>query len=178
MPKKSKKAAEASEAANGPSTGTGAEAKEKPETKVKEEVKVHTGLATLLGKLDEATEKAGSYLVETLELIVRDSISNPVLIKTIMETRGIKEASAKSQASRMRSMLKDEETFKALKAGEVTVRAAVKGAQARRVASPESKAKAFDKALNKFVEAAKASGQDRKTILVTVEAALDKAKIK
>jgi len=159
-------------------TGTGAEAKPKAETKVKEEVKVHTGLVSLLKKLDEATEKAGSFLVEVCETIVRDNVSNPALIKTLMEARGITEASAKSQASRMRSLLKDKESFEALKRGEVTVRAAVKGAQARRAPTPQSNAKAFDKALNTFIGAAKATGQDRKTILATVEAALDKGGIK
>jgi len=165
-------------AAAGTGTGTGEETKPKTETKVKEEVKVHTGLVSLIKKLDEATEKAGSFLVEVCEMIVRDNVSNPALIKTLIEARGITEASAKSQASRMRSLLKDKDSFEALKRGEVTVRAAVKGAQARRPATMQSTAKALDRAINQMVVAAKASGQDKKTILATIEAAFDKAAIK
>jgi hypothetical protein len=54
----------------------------------------------------------------------------------------------------------------------------VKSAQTRRQAATVSNAKAFDNALNKFVTAAKAVGQDRKTIVTTVEAALEKAGVK
>jgi ribosomal protein L12E/L44/L45/RPP1/RPP2 len=160
----------------GAATGTGTE--EKTESKVKEEVKVHTKLADLLKKHDAAAEKAGSLLVEVGELILRDNISNPVLIKTIMDARGVEQSTAKSQASRIRALLKDKDSFEALKRGEVTVRAAVKGAQARRAPTPQGNQKAFDNALNKFAAAAKATGQDKRTILTTVEAALDKAQIK
>lgn len=159
-------------------TGTGTGTKEKPATKAKEEVKVHTKLLDLFKKHDAATETAASFLVEIGEVIAKDNVSNPVLIKTIMEARGIKEASARSQASRMRRLLGDKESFDALKRGEVTLRAAVKSAQARRVPTPQSAARALDNAINKLVAAAKATGQDRKTIVTTVEAALEKGGIK
>jgi hypothetical protein len=167
---------------NGPATApaagtaTGTETKSKTQPKV--EVQVHTKLLDLFKKLDAASEKAGSFLVEIGELVVRDNVSNPVLIKTIMEARQINESSAKSQASRLRSLLKDTDSFEALKRGEVTVRAAVKTAQTRRQATPVSNQKAFDNALNRFVPAAKALGQDKRTILATVDAALDKAGVK
>jgi len=157
-------------------TGTGTETKTKTAPKV--EVTVHPKLKELFQKQDAAAEKAASYLVEAGELIIRDNISNPVLIKTIMEARGITEASAKSQASRLRALLKDTDSFEALKKGEVTIRAAVKTAQTRRQATPVSNQKAFDNALNRFIPAAKALGQDKRTILATVEAALDKAQVK
>jgi hypothetical protein len=147
-------------------------------TKAKVEVTVHAKLLDLIKKQDAAAEKAASFLVEIGELVTRENISNPVLIKTIMEARGVTEASAKSQASRLRSLLKDTDSFEALKRGEVTVRAAVKSAQTRRQAMPVSAAKAFDNALNKFVQAAKGVGQDKRTIVATVEAALEKAGIK
>lgn len=160
----------------GSGAGTGTEAKTK--TAPKPEVKVHTKLLELIKKADAAAEKAGSLLVEIGEMVQKENISNPALIKTIMEARGVNENTAKSQASRIRSLLKDTDAFEALKRGEVTVRAAVKSAQARRAATPVSKQKAFDAALNKFVPAAKALGQDKKSILATVEAALDKAQVK
>jgi len=95
-----------------------------------------------------------------------------------MEARGIQEISAKSQASRIRSLMKDKESFEALKRGEVTVRAAVKGAQARRAPSPVNMSARFDKAVTYLVQASQGVGHDKKTILVTVEAALDKAGVK
>lgn len=147
-------------------------------TKEKPEVKVHEGIAELLKQHDSAAEQAASYLVQICELVERENISNPVLIKTIMEARGTSESSAKGQASRIRALLKDKESFQALKDGNVTVRAAVKNAQSRRTPTAANKQKAFDGALNKFTEAAKALGQDKDTILTTVEAALDKAGIK
>lgn len=175
MAKKSKKtAAEEKGAGNGTGTGTGTKAK----TDVKVKVEVHTGLFGLVKEHDAAAEKAGSFLVEIIELIATDNISNPVLIKTLMEARGIQESSAKSQASRMRSLMKDKDSLDALKKGDVTVRAAVKGVQARRAPTPAGNAKKFDAAINNLVTAAKAVGQDKKTILTTVEAALDKGGIK
>jgi hypothetical protein len=144
----------------------------------KPEVKVHLKLLELIRKADAAAEKAGTLLVEVGELVMKENISNPALIKTIMEARGCTESNAKSQASRIRSLLKDTDQFEALKRGEVTVRAAVKSAQARRTPTPVSKQKAFDKALNAFTTAAKALGQNKRTILATVEAALDKAQVK
>jgi len=155
-------------------TGTGAAAK----TAAKPEVKVHTALAQLVKQLDAAAEKAGSLLVEVGELIMKENLSNPVIIKTFMEARGVTEATAKSQVSRIRTLLKDTDQFEALKRGEVTVRAAVKSAQTRRAATTQSKTKAFDNKLAQFVTAAKNLGQDKRTILATVEAALDKAQVK
>lgn len=162
--------------AKGTGTGTGTETKTK--TKEKVEVTVHPGLLELFKKHDASLGEAASFLVEIGETVMRDNVSNPVLIKTIIEARGITPESAKSQASRLRSLLKHKEGFEALKRGEVTVRAAVKSAQAARVPSKITVSKKFDMALNKFVEAAKAVGQDRKTIMATVEAAMDKAQIK
>jgi hypothetical protein len=157
-----------------PATGTGTD--KKTETKAK--VEVHTGLIKLIKEHDAATEKAASILVQIGELVATDNVSNPVLIKTFMEARGITEASAKSQASRLRSLMKDKDSWDALKEGRATVRAAVKSAQARRTPTATSNAKALDKAVNALVGAAKASGQDKKTILTTIEAALDKNGIK
>lgn len=172
---KKDKAKEESKSA-GAGTGTGTETKTK--TKEKVEVTVNTALLALFKKHDAAVGEAASFLVEIGEMVVRDNISNPVLIKTIIEARGVTPESAKSQASRLRSLLNHKEAFEALKRGEVTVRAAVKSAQAARVPSKISISKKFDMGLNKFVEVAKASGQDKKTIMATVEAALDKAVIK
>lgn len=160
----------------GAGTGTGTETKTKTKPEVK--VEVHPKLLELFKKHDASLGEAASFLVEIGELVMRDNISNPVLIKTIIEARGITPESAKSQASRLRSLLKHKESFEALKAGNVTVRAAVKSAQAARPPSKLSQQKSFDNALNKFVAAAKAIGQDKKTILATVEAAMDAAKIK
>lgn len=157
-------------------TGTGTEANTK--TTAKPEVKVHTELGKLLAKQDEAAAEAGSYLIEACELIAKENLSNPTIIKTIMETRGVTEASAKSQVSRMRALLKDTDQFEALKRGEVTIRAAVKSAQTKRAASSVTKQKAFDNKLAQFVTAAKNIGQDSKTIIATVKAALDKAGVK
>lgn len=161
-------------------TGTGAApaTDAKADTKTKPEVTVHKGLLELFKKHDGAAEKAATYLVEIGETVVKDNVSNAVLIKTIMEARGTTESSAKSQASRIRSLLKDTDSFEALRRGEVTVRAAVKTAQTRRQATPVSNQKAFDNAVARLVPAAKALGQDRKTILVTLEAALEKGGVK
>lgn len=171
-----KKKAEETAAAGAPGTATGVASK--TDTKTKAKVEVHPALLKLTKEHDAAADKAGSILVDMAELIARDNISNPVLIKTFMEARGVTEASAKSQASRLRSLMKDKDSLEALKRGEVTVRAAVKGAQARRPASAANNAKKFDAAVNNLVTAAKAVGQDKKTILTTVEAALDKGGIK
>jgi hypothetical protein len=170
-----KKTSEAS-AATGTGTGTGTETK--PKTKVKEVVTVHTGLLKLMKDEIAAEEKTASILVQIAELVARDNISNPVLVKTIVEARGVAEITARSQASRIRNLMKDKDTFEALKAGRVTVRAAVKSTSARRVPSKESTTKKFDSTLANFVQAAKATGQDKKTILTTVESQLEKAGIK
>lgn len=169
---KSKTPVAAAEAATG--TGTGA----KTGTKVKEEVKVHTQLLSLLKDEDAATEKASSILVSMCELVARDNISNPVLIKTIMEARGVQESTAKSQASRIRNIMKDKVSLEALKEGKATVRAVVAATGKKRAITKESTGKKFDAAVNGLVVAAKATGQDKKTILLTVETALDQAKIK
>lgn len=170
MAKKAKAAAEAA----APATGTGSKTK----TQAKPEVKVNTELAALVKNYDQAAEKAGSLMVDMCEFITKGNLSNPVIIKTLMDVRGVTEATAKSQCSRMRALIKDTDQFEALKRGEVTVRAAVKSAQTRRAATSVSKQKAFDNKLNQFCEAAKAIGQDKKTILATVEAKLEEAGIK
>lgn len=174
MAKATKKTKEAESTASGTATGVDAKAK----TKEKVEVVVHPALLELVKKHDAAATQAASFLVEMGELVERDHISNPVLIKTLIEARGITPESAKSQASRLRRLLEHKESFEALKRGEVTVRAAVKSAQASRVPTAKSAAKKLDSALSSFVTAAKATGQDKKTLLATVEAALDKAAIK
>lgn len=177
MAKKIKPASDAAPAAAaGTATGTGTGTKSK--TAVKPEVKVHVGLAELIKKFDAAAEKAGSYMIEMCEYVAKENISNPTLIKTIIETRGVTESTAKSQASRIRGLLKDTDQFEAIKRGDVTLRAGVKSAQTKRAASSVTKQKAFDNKLVQFVTAAKATGQDRKTILATVDAALDKAGVK
>lgn len=148
-------------------------------TKEKVEVTVHPGLMKLIQQERQAAEQAATYLVEICELVEKENISNAQLIKTIMEARGIAEASARGQASRIRALLKDQTSLQNLRDGNVSVRAAVKSAQTSQAAAgPKNKKKAFDRALNTFVAAAKALGQDKKTILVTVDAALSEAKIK
>jgi DNA-binding phage protein len=171
-------AAAAEETETTATTGTATATGTKKTTKEKPVVEVHQGLLVLLQKESAAAEQAASYLIQICELVERDHISNAAGIKTIMAARGTSEVSAKSQMSRIRSLLKDQDSLQALKDGNVTVRAAVKSAQSRRAATPSSKAKAFDAALNRFVEAAKALGQDKASILTTVEAALSKANIK
>jgi hypothetical protein len=157
---------------------TAASVKAKTSAKEKPKVEVHAGLSTLLKQHDEAASKAASYLVDVCELVMKDNISNPVLIKTIMEARGTNESSAKSQASRIRGFIKNKEQFQALKDGDITVRAAVKGTAAARVPTQANKQKRFDSTLTNFIEAAKALGQDKESILATVEGALDKANVK
>jgi hypothetical protein len=152
---------------------------EKATTKEKPIVTVHEGLFKLIKQEREAAEQAATYMVAICETVSKDNVSNAQLIKTIMEARGIAEASARGVASRIRSLLKDDTSLQKLRDGEVTVRAAVKSAQTRQAAAgPKNKKKAFDRALNSFVAASKALGQDKKTLLVTVEAAFDEAKIK
>lgn len=182
MAKKAKaakaEATDETETAAAAKTGTGTGTGTKTATKEKVAVTVHAKLAEMLRKADAAAEKAGSLLVEVAELVEKENISNAQLIKTIMDVRGIAENSAKSQASRIRSIMKDPDTLAALKAGDVTVRAALKSAQARRVPSALNKQKAFDMSLAKFCESAKALGQPKTTILATVEAKLDEMKVK
>lgn len=173
-----KKAKDQAAETEGGAAGTATGVENKTKTKEKVEVVVHAGLLKLVKEHDAATDKVASFLVEMGELVARDHISNPVLIKTLIEARGVTPETAKSQASRLRRLLEDKESFDALKRGEITVRAAVKGAQARRVPTAKSNAKKFDAALSTFITACKAVGQDRKTILATVEAALDKAAVK
>lgn len=160
----------------GTATGTGTGAK--TTTKEKPEVKVHTKLADLLKKYDAAAEKTASFMIEIAEMVEKENISNAQLIKTIVDVRGVEESTAKGQASRIRTLIKDADQLEALRRGEVTVRAAVKAAQKTRKPSAASKQKAFDNRLAGFVEAAKALGQPKATILATVEAKLDEAKIK
>src|SRR6266446_5253891 len=126
----------------------------KTATKEKPKVEVHSGLATLLKKHDEAATQAASYLVDVCEMVMKENISNPVLIKTIMEARGVNESSAKSQASRIRGFIKNKDQFQALKDGDITVRAAVKGAAASRPPTQANKQKRFDSTLTSFIEAA------------------------
>lgn len=153
--------------------------KEKTGIKEKPKVDVHPHLFELFKKEKEATEKAASYTIEIAELVQKENLSNAVVILTMMKARGITQASAASQNSRIRNLIKRPDQLEALKSGEATVRAVSKASTSREnIASPKSRKKAFDQALSKFVEAAKAYGQDRKTIMVTVEACLDEAKIK
>lgn len=160
--------------ASGTGTGTGT----KTGTKEKPEVTVHAKLAALIEKHDAAAEKAASFMVEIAELVAAENISNAQLIKTIQDTRGIEESSARGQASRIRTLLKDTDQFEALKRGEVTVRAAVKAAQKTRTKTTANKQTDFDNAVKRITEAAKALGQPRATIIATIEAAFDAAKIK
>ena len=172
-------AKKAKAAANGaPEAGTATSVETNPKTKTKVAVEVHPKLLELYKQEEAATEKAASILVEIGELVARENISNPVLVKTMMKARGIEESSAKSQVSRFRSLMKDKDSWEALKEGRATVRAAVKSAQARRIPSKASTSKKFDAAVNNLIVCAKATGQDKKTILTTIEAALEKGGIK
>lgn len=148
-------------------------------TKEKPEVKTDTHLFKLFQLERDAREKAASYMIEICEYIEKENLSNATIIKTMMDARGIAQASAASQVSRIRNILNDQTTLEKLRSGDVTIRAAVQRTTKSQIkAGPKNKEKAFDRSLSNFIQAAKALGQPKKTILITVEAALDEAKIK
>lgn len=155
------------------SAKTSAKAQDKPE------VAVNVALFDLIQKEKAAQEKAASYTIEIAEFVQRENLSNAVVIKTLMEARGMTQASAASQCSRIRALLNNQEQMEKLKAGDVTVRAAVKRSQKAQISGgSKNKDKQFDRSLKNFVSAAKAYGQPKSSIMLTVETALDEAKIK
>ncbi len=167
-PPKTEKAAGAS----APGTATGTKAK------VKVEATVNTQLLELFKKHDAAAEKAASHLIDICEFVAKEAISNASLIKTIMEARGTSEKAAASQASRIRSLLKNQDQLDKLRKGEITLRAAVAGSQKARIPTAQDKNRKFEEALKNLTSAAKATGQDKTSLLRAVDAAFSAADIK
>jgi hypothetical protein len=186
--------------ASGTATGTGPKTKPKTGAAVVEGVQANTELVTLLQTYDELKNKTISVYVDMAELVAKENISRPIVLKSIMEARGTSYESAQSMASRVMSLAKDPDTIGKLRRGEVTTsevfykRApggskvgsspggqtdpANVGGGAKGEKQPETKEKKYARILGEFVEVAKASGYDRKSILMGVEASLKNAGIK
>lgn len=168
------KAEKASKAPGASATGTATGTK----VKTKVEATVNTQLLELFKKHDAAAEKAASHLIDICEFVAKENISNASLIKTIMEARGSSEKSAASQASRVRSLLKNQDQLDKLRKGEVTVRAAIAGSQKARIPTAYDKNKKFEDSLKVLTSAAKATGQDKASLMRAVDASFSAADIK
>lgn len=161
-------------------TDTGAAPEKAPKTKP--EVKSNPELAALITNYDSAAEQAQSFYVEMIDFIKKNNLSRAVVVKTLVEARKVEVTTATSQASRIFNIVKDDETFQALKNGEITLRAAREQTTKKRESSDkgkndgpttqEGKEKAMDAALQIFAKAAKATGMDLKSIVASVKATL------
>lgn len=190
------------EGGGGTATGTGPAAKAAPVTKVTEAtiatVEPHAALQELIKNYDEVKEKATSYMCDQAELIAKENIGRPVIIKTLMVARGVTLETAQSTASRMITLSKSPEKIAGLRDGSLTIRetvygrakpgtteAATGGAEGgqpgtatTKKTDTEKKEDKYNRLLKEFTESAKASGFDLKSIIAGVTASLKDAGIK
>ena len=115
-------AGETSQAAGTTATGTGTGAAAKTTNKTVEEAAANTELVTLIKTYDETKAQAQSYMCDIAEFINKNNLGRPIVIKTLMEARGLTLESAASNASRLMKLAKNPDLIQALRDGTATIR--------------------------------------------------------
>lgn len=179
----------------GTATGTATDSKAKVSTKTVEEAAVDTELANLIKQYEEVKEKATSFMCDIAEMIGKKNLGRPVVIRTVMEARGVTLETAQSYASRLMKLAKNPDAIKGLRDGTATIRetlynrkptpatttdagAAGESGASKPKTDTEKKEDKYNRVLKEFVDVAKASGFDYASILAGVKAALKDAGIK
>ena len=178
----------------GTGTGTGTAAATKVSTKTIEEASVNTDLLAMVKAYDDVKEKANSYMCDMAEFIGKNNIGRPVLIKTLMEARGVTVETAASTASRLMKLAKDPEAIQGLRDGTITVRETLYGVKKKgatteagaggdgaaggaasstnKKTDTEKKEDRYNRILGEFVDVAKECGFSLDEILTGVKASL------
>lgn len=108
-------------------TATGTGTANRVTTKSTDEAVANPELVTLIKTYDDVKEQAKSYMCDIAEYINKNKLGRPVVIKTLMEARGLTIESAASNASRLMKLAKDPDLIKALRDGTATIRETVYG---------------------------------------------------
>jgi hypothetical protein len=161
----------------------GAKPKTAPGVKpVKPKPEPNLQLVALFTEYSEHVEKAELMFIKFAKFVNENQLDRATVVVSIQKARGCTYETADQQYSRMKKLLNDEETLKALEAGEITLRVArerTKTAQKNPKSSkPEAKEARYNNTLKSFVDAAKESGYTLREILLGVEAELRAAQIK
>ena len=187
----------------GTGTGTGVTVDPKVKTgvsnKTVEEAAVNTELLTLLKTYDEVKAQANSYMCDIAEHINKNNLGRPVVIKTLIEARGITLETAGPTASRLMKLAKSPELIQGLRDGSVTVRESLYGrpkpgttteagggaggetaggGKATGKSDTEKKEDKYNRLLKEFTDVAKASGFSLDEIMTSLRASLKDAGIK
>lgn len=187
-------------AAAGTATGTAPAAVTKVTEATIATVEPHPALLELIKNYDTVKEQATSYMCDQAELIAKDNIGRPQVIKSLMVARGVTLETAQSTASRMIKLSKSPDQIKGLRDGSLTIRetlynrpkpgstegaaggdgatAGAAGAAPAKKTDTEKKEDKYNRLLKEFTESAKASGFDLKSIVAGVTASLKDAGIK
>jgi hypothetical protein len=96
------------------------------EVETKTAAKADTGLGRLFAAHELLKEKTGKSFSAIVDYVEKHDLSREVIKLTLMESRGLTEGSANSEASRIRNLLKPKfsDVREKLSAGEITVAAA------------------------------------------------------
>jgi hypothetical protein len=105
---------------------TGTKTEVDDEVEVKPSAKADPGLAKMFQAHELLKEKTGKSFSAIIDYVEKHDLSAEVIRLTLMESRGLTEGSARSEASRIRNLLKPKyaEVREKLNAGEITVQAA------------------------------------------------------
>ena len=184
----------------GTGTGTGVTVDPKVKSgvsnKTLEEAAVNEELLSLLKTYDEVKAQANSYMCDIAEYINKENLGRPIVIKTLMEARGITLETASSSASRLMKLAKDSQLIQDLRDGKVTVRETLYGrpkpgttteagsgetaggGKASGKTDTEKKEDKYNRVLKEFIDVAKASGFSLDELMTSVRAGLKDAGIK
>jgi hypothetical protein len=151
------------------------------------QVTAHPGLVKLLKGIEEAKQRATSYLIDAATLVQKEQLSKEEVIASIMEARDCDRKYAGEQYSRLRQYLNKPEILEDLREGRITLKEAkvkVKGDKGSRTRKPSPKeiqqnaAKTITTSITRMLNAAKNAGIDLQSLLSTVKEAAKKAGIK
>ena len=161
---------------------TGAAVEVKPGVKQKPKPEANPTLVAIYSEYNTTVEKAESLFVKFARAVSDGQYDRGTVVASIQKARNCTYETADQQYSRIKKLLNDEETLKALEAGEITLRVArekTKTPQKNPASSkPEAKEAKYNNTLKAFCSAAKESGYTLKEILMGVEAELKSAGIK
>lgn len=187
---------------DGTATGTGTTAKpsQKVSTETVASATVHTALFEVTKKYDQTKAQAQNYMCDMADLIAKDNIGRPMIVKTLMEARGVTLETAATTAGRLIKLAKSPETIQGLRDGSLNIRETVYGKKPAKGATAatgdttggetagggkatgksdtEKQEDKYNRTMKEFVTCAKASGYDRASIVSSVTAALKDAGVK
>lgn len=166
-----------------------------PVAKATPEPKIHDKLLTSIKSYDDAVQKAESYYVEIIELVLTEKINRADTVATIMKARGVTFETAQSQYTRMKKMWEQPEILQKLKDGEITLKIAREATKSTRgeigtstatpgapapsgEASKETKEARYERVQKAHISAVKECGFDLKSALLSFESGLKAAGVK